>query len=296
MPRSFHTRQPSFAFPRPAQVREEILQRRALKRGRLRETARIGLAVLAVASVPLGFLAWKDGNLATWRENSTETLLQLSAAAGFRLEQIRASGQARTPDEAIVEALGLGTGDPLFAFDMAELRTRVEMLPWVRRAVVSRDLPATLRVFIEERQPVARWQLNGEVALVDAEGAAIPNQALLEFSDLPLLVGPGAPAEGARLLALLQSEPELAARVVAAVRVGSRRWDLEFDNGKRLKLPEETAAYGPAAAWAEFAKLAREDGALAMEVVSFDLRLPGRIVMKMTAGGEKALNQGDHRT
>jgi cell division protein FtsQ len=289
--------QPGFAFARLAPSGpEEGVTRRALKRGRIREMFRIGVVVLAFACAPVAYLAWQEGYLAAWKETASDRILQASAAAGFRLEHISASGEKRTPDEAILEALAVNEGEPLFALDMAELRRRVETLPWVKRAVVSRELPGTLRVFIEERQPIARWQMNGDVVLVDAEGAVIAHPPLLEFASLPLLVGPGAPEEGAKLLALLQAEPDVAARVSAAIRVGRRRWDIEFDNGQRLKLPENTGTYGPATAWAAFAKLARDDDALAMEVASFDLRLPGRIVMKMTAGGERALAAGEGRT
>lgn len=288
--------EPDFAFARMAAAKEGGVTRRSLKRGRIRDAVRIGLTVVALATVPAGFLAWREGYVTAWQEQAGEALVQASTAAGLKLGTIRASGQTRTPDAAIVEALGLNAGDPMFGLDMAELRARVEHLPWVKRAVISRELPSTLRVFIEEREPIARWQMNGDTVLVDAEGAAIAHGGLLEFAHLPLLVGLGAPEAGAKLLALLQTEPMLAPRVASAIRVGSRRWDIEFDNGQRLKLPEEGAAYGPAEAWAAFARLAREENALAMEVASFDLRLQGRIVMKMTPTGRKALAEGDQRT
>ena len=43
------------------------------------------------------------------------------------------------------------------------------------------------------------------------------------------------------LLDMLASEPDLAARVTAAVRVGDRRWNLRIDNAIDVLLPEDDA-------------------------------------------------------
>ena len=49
---------------------------------------------------------------------------------------------------------------------------------------------------------------------------------------------------------MLATEPELAARVSAAIRVGDRRWNLRIDNAIDVLLPAEP----PAAAWAQLAR------------------------------------------
>lgn len=261
--------------------------RRKRRRGRVRDLVRTGLAVALMASAPALLWAWQEGHVQEAGAWAGAHMIEGTAGAGFTLARIRASGHAKTPDSAIVEVLGLTAGAPLFGLEMQELRERVEALPWVRRAVVTRELPDTVRVYIEERVPVARWQLKGRLMLVDGEGAAIPARDLHQYAELPLLVGEGAPEAAPALFALLARQPALAERVAAAIRVGTRRWDIEFDTGLRLKLPEAGKDYGPAEAWAKFAELAEREGAFRLEVASFDLRLPGRVVMKLTEDGEK---------
>jgi len=75
---------------------------------------------------------------------------------------------------------------------------------------------------------------------------------------------------------VLATEPELAKRVNAAVRVGGRRWNLKMDNGIEIQLPEQN----PGAAWAQLAKLERSSNLLARNVETVDLRLPDRLVVR----------------
>ena len=53
---------------------------------------------------------------------------------------------------------------------------------------------------------------------------------------VPLVVGDGAPKAAAVLLDLLASMPELQNRMVAAVRVGDRRWNLRMRWRRRSSL------------------------------------------------------------
>ncbi|MCH8172704.1 MAG: cell division protein FtsQ/DivIB [Proteobacteria bacterium] len=172
----------------------------------------------------------------------------------------------------------------------------IEALPWVRVAVVSRELPGTLKVWVKERTPFARWQIGGQLMLIDETAAVIAGSDLKEFSRLPFIVGPGAPAAAAELFSVLASEPELSARVVSAIRVGDRRWDLEFDNGMRLKLPEQSKTHGPARAWKRFAEMEAEKGILSLGVMVIDLRLADRVVMKLTPEGRKLYQNMDQET
>jgi cell division protein FtsQ len=104
----------------------------------------------------------------------------------------------------------------------------------------------------------------------------IPNERLDQFGNLIVLVGPDAPAHGAELIDMLQTEPGLAAHVAAAVRVGGRRWNLHLDNNIDIALPEDD----PAAGWRRLAQLERRDGILEREIQEVDLRLPDRLVVR----------------
>src|SRR5437773_216392 len=79
-------------------------------------------------------------------------------------------------------------------------------------------------------EPLAVWQHGSKLELIDREGGVIPVTRLDRFAKLPLVVGEGAARHAAELLDMLATEPELAARVSAAIRVGDRRWNLRIDN------------------------------------------------------------------
>jgi cell division protein FtsQ len=164
--------------------------------------------------------------------------------------------------------------------DVDEARARLEALPWVKSAAVRRVWPNRIHVHIVERRPVALWQLEGAVAVVDSAGEPIAGEDPARFAQLPLVVGKGAERSVGALLALIATQPNLKSRVKAAVRVGERRWNLRLANGVEVRLPEE----GAEAALAELVRLDREENVLARDIKAIDLRFPDRFIVKLPPG------------
>ncbi len=77
---------------------------------------------------------------------------------------------------------------------------------------------------------------------------------------------------------MLATQPDLAARITAAIRVGDRRWNLRIDNAIDVLLPAEHAV----GAWSRLASLERSTAILKREVQTIDLRLPDRLVLRVT--------------
>src|SRR5260370_6854473 len=75
---------------------------------------------------------------------------------------------------------------------------------------------------------------------------------------------------------MLASEPELASRVTAAIRVGGRRWNLRIDDVIDVLLPEE----GAETAWSRLAELERASALLKRDLQAVDLRLPDRLGLR----------------
>jgi cell division protein FtsQ len=150
-------------------------------------------------------------------------------------------------------------------------------LGWVANAEVERRLPNTIFVRLFERAPVAVWQRNGKFLLVDSEGVVIGESGAGQRSDLTLIVGAKAPRHASTLLVMLDTQPQLMERVVAAVRVADRRWNLRLDNGIDVRLPE----VNPQAAWDRLAELEAEHKLLERDIIVIDLRLPERLVVRM---------------
>jgi cell division protein FtsQ len=97
--------------------------------------------------------------------------------------------------------------------------------------------------------------------------------------DLPLLIGPGANGEEQELSRLMAAVPSLKPQLASATWIGGRRWDLNFQSGETLALPEgEEAAK---AALMKFAGLDRQNGLLGRGIVRFDLRVPGKMIVRL---------------
>src|SRR5689334_5176889 len=209
---------------------------------------------------------------------ATDRVLDGSERLGLVVADVRVEGRETTDRETILAALGAGPGTPILAVSPKWAKEQLQTLPWVRSAVVERRLPDTLYVRLVERKPLALWQHNGKIELIDREGTVIPVGQLDRFAKLPLVVGDNAASHAAELLDMLATEPDLAARVNAAIRVGDRRWNLRIDNAIDVFLPADA----PAGAWAQLARLERSNAILKRDVQTVDVRLPDRLVLRVT--------------
>ena len=235
----------------------------------------LAVAVGTLVSVPVVMHQSPSGRAILDRVESR--MLQASGALGLRVEDIRVEGRATTDRKTILNALDAKPGTPILAIDPVRAKHQLESLPWVRSAVIERRLPDTIYVRLVEREPMALWQHGGKLDLIDRTGAVIPVPRLDRFAKLPMVVGEDAASHAAELLAMLATEPDLAARVTAAIDVGGRRWNLRLDNSIDVLLPSED----PAGAWADLARLQRNSAILQRDVQAIDMRLPDRLVVRV---------------
>lgn len=194
---------------------------------------------------------------------------------GYSAQTIRISGLERRTPEAVLAAIGIQPGSPLFGFDSEQARNLLQNIDWVEKAGVRLVFPNTLEIEVTEREPFAIWQREGRYYVIDRTGVAMGADVKSFAGILPLVSGAGAQLAAYDLFNQLASHRELAAKVKAAARVGSRRWNLYFANNVAVALPEEGVEV--ALEWIERAD--REHGLLSKGIVSVDLRLPDRAVI-----------------
>lgn len=241
---------------------------------RLRLVKRAGLGALVLLAVAvLGAGAYEGAPAFQPRVLAAG----ISHALGLELAEITVAGRGHTEPAALAEALEVRRGTPMLVVDLEAMRARIEALPWVRSAAVTRRLPDGLHVRVVERTPVARWTDKGATHLIDADGTAFAPSDASAFGRLPRIEGEGARKAAASLAGLLADAPALAEKVESARRHGDRRWDIRLTNGLVVMLPDD----GAAVAWRRFAELAARHGLLAGDVLAVDLRLPDRVVVRL---------------
>ena len=230
------------------------------------------LVLTATPTIAAGTGMGAAGSIASLRENfGTAT-----ASAGLRVRNIVIEGRANTPEPLLRAAIGASPGDPILGFSVEAARTRIETLTWVEHATVERRLPDTVVVALTERRPFAIWQNQGKFTLVDRAGQIVANQDVAQFRELPLIVGAGAPAAASLLLDALTERPTLNTRVLAAIRVGERRWNLRMSNGTDVMLPEGAEI----AALDRLLLLQQDQAVLDRPLQAVDMRLPDKLVLR----------------
>lgn len=202
----------------------------------------------------------------------------IAKLVGFGIDDVTITGLGELGEAEILAEAQIGPKNSLLFLDGAQARERLMAVPLVRNAKVRKFYPNRLLIEIEERQPAAVWQNDGKLSIVAGDGKAIDEVRDQRFAALPFVVGVGANARAGEFAALLDAAGDLRPRIRAGVLVSERRWTLKMTNNVDVKLPERDAA----AALAALAQAQRDARILDKDIISLDLRHPGRIVVRLS--------------
>lgn len=238
--------------------------------------SRIWLAMIIGGGVGIAFVI---ASLAGVPALARAQVAAIAADAGFTVQHVRVTGTARMDEQQVYARALAIRNQPMPDVDIAKLRAELRTLPWVKDARVSIQLPQTLAIDIVERAPHAVLEKPDRLVLIDATGVELEPIAADKAKGMLRLAGPGAARQAGALETLLAAAPALAPRVEAAEWVGNRRWNLTFDTGQLLALPEgEVEA---ATALVKFARLDGKNRLLGGKVLAFDMRTPPRLYMRL---------------
>ena len=199
--------------------------------------------------------------------------------AGFTMKRVEIKGAQRV---SRLDIYNVAFDQPSMALPLVDLegtRDRLLQFGWVKEARISRRWPDTLVVDVIERRPMAIWQNNQQLSLIDSEGVVLEPVRLESMPDLPLLIGPSANRQVGSLSALLEATPHLRPQISGATWVGGRRWDIRFQTGEMLTLPEGEEA---ARAILRFARMDQQTQLLGRGFVRFDMRDPRRMIVRVS--------------
>lgn len=154
---------------RRAPERKAVVSRRGL--------ARAGVAVVAVVGV-----------CATW----PLVRAALHDHPYFALREVTVYGQRRLSEARIRQLAGLEPGMSVWSVDTGAAEDRLRAEPWLRSAVVRRDLPHRVAIQVREHRPVAILapeDAKGTLYYVAGHGTIFAAVSASDATDFPYLSG-----------------------------------------------------------------------------------------------------------
>ncbi len=199
------------------------------------------------------------------------------ADAGFAIGEISITGQSLTSEQDIFDALGVQPKTSTVSFDVEAARQRIAELPSVETVNVRKNYPGDVLVTITEKTPIARWRVDGVTFVVDGQGEQI-GEDKGAYGDLPLVIGDGAADDALVMIRALDQFPGLKTGLLALSRIADRRWDMIYDTGLRVQLPE----LGVAQALRKLAMYEADYKLLDRDITMIDLRVDNLVALRPT--------------
>lgn len=219
----------------------------------------------------------------------TENLLN---KAGFVLKDAQAKGNIRTSQQEVLQTADIVQGMPIYKIDIAEMRQKLNNLPWIKNVDVYRILPSSIKINIVEHKPAGVWINKGKRRVITDEGILLPATAISpDTKYLPLVFGKKGYSHLPEIMDIIKSEPELAERVKALTFVGQRRWNLHFDNaqnGTVVYLPDTNVMH----AWKRLKNYEENHKILKRKLTLIDLRLPDKLVVRIENSTKNTVSKG----
>ena len=282
---------------RPAAARRglasRIVRRLTLPLARARVPRYTGVAACLVFLIgATAYGAIKGGHVAAIETAIKDTADAAANAAGMRIATVSLSGQRQVSREEIFAAAGVTDHSSLLFLDVADARAKLEAIPWIAEATVRKLYPDRLQITITEREAFALWQREGKVAVIAADGTVLGAKVEPRLAALPFVVGNGAAVKARDFLAVLDRYPSLRDQVRASILVADRRWNLRLKNGIDVRLPDTDVER----ALETLARLDRDKHLLSRDITAVDLRLPGRLVVRLSDAAAQARDEALKKT
>lgn len=248
------------------------------RRSAFRRRAIVAASILVPAYIGIGgwWLSQSD-DLTQASDAVSWFAFDLTRHLGFEVQQVRVEGLETLPATMVARAADIMPGEPIFKISVKEAQARIEALPEIRHARVERSLPDVVRLIVQEREPYALWQKEGKQLWIDRDGTVLHNQKIAAHQGDLVLVGEDVPQAAEAFLTMIDQTPELRKNIIAAQRIGGRRWDVEFTGGITVKLPQQNQQ----AAWQKLAQMVQEKQLMERAVQVVDMRQEDRVILTL---------------
>jgi len=162
-------------------------------------------------------------------------------------------------------------------FSTYDLREALEKVDCIDKVTIRKIFPSKIQLSVSCKTPAAIWQDGKTFYFITKAGEPMKIRNDTNLSKFILITGNNAPEHAVSLLKFTSMDKELYSKISTAIWIGDRRWNILFDNGTKLMLPEDR----PKIAWTKFIQLQQSHAAFKdwkHKVV--DLRIADKIYAK----------------
>lgn len=162
--------------------------------------------------------------------------------------------------------------------DLAGIRSWIESIASVERAVVVTSSGGLLSVQVDEIEPEFMWRNVEGLHLISSMGKLLRTvNKRSDFAHLPLIAGEGATEFLEEARALIARAAPIYSRLRGLVRIGKRRWNLALSNDQTIALPE----INPEQVLAQVIVLSVAQDLFKRDILLIDFRNPQRPTLRL---------------
>lgn len=107
----------------------------------------------------------------------------------FAVANVEIEGTERLAHDDVLGAAGVERGQNLFVLDVDSAERKLLESPWISSARVTRKLPGTIQIEVQERNAAALALIGESTFLVDDEGYPFKTMGVGDPHDLPVITG-----------------------------------------------------------------------------------------------------------
>lgn len=204
-------------------------------------------------------------------------IAKISYKMNYVIKSIEVFGEDDNCRVADISVLDKYKGVPTLVVSVDDIRADLESVDCIGKVSVSRVLPSKLKIMVEPKTPIAIWQHKHKFFFIAENGSVLEIRNNKDINKFIIIVGENAPKMAPQLLKIITKDQDLPQKVISAIWIGDRRWNVTFDNGTEILLPEEKYAK----AWDKLVELIKSNEAFkSFSYRVIDFRVPNRIYAK----------------
>jgi cell division protein FtsQ len=115
-------------------------------------------------------------------------LNRFTESSFFTITRVAVLGNQVIDQQKVVDSSAVREGQNIFSLNLADIRDKVKLDPYVSDASVRRELPGTVVIEVTERNPIGVLSVGGTGYLVSDDGVVLEKMGLEDDFDFPLLM------------------------------------------------------------------------------------------------------------